>query len=133
MNHSFFNIAVFFSAMVGLFYQVVCGIAVILQFHDLYRWLRFYPFPVSRVWYALYCLGCIVALTGVWTFLLNNKRGLAYYFIGKMIILIFLIHAFMEKFSISYNEPYIETYLAGFGSWLIYPILFLIILKTHNT
>jgi len=47
-------------------------------------------------------------------------------------MLIFLLHAFMVKFAISYTEPFIKTYLAGIGAWLIYPILIFVLLKTEN-
>lgn len=133
MKQSFFRITVLYSAMAGLLYQLICGIAVVFQLHDLYSRLRFYPFPVTALWYALYAVGCWVALYGIWLFYKKKNQGVAYYFAGKLILLIFLMHALMEKFTVSFNEPYIETYLAGIGVWIIYPILILVLLKTQNT
>ncbi len=133
MKQSFFRITVLHSAMAGLIYQLICGIAVVFKFYDLYSRLRFYPFPVSGVWYALYVVGCLVALYGIWLFHRMKNRGVVFYFVGKFILLIFLMHALMEKFTVSFNEPYIETYLACMGVWIIYPMLILVLLKTQNT
>jgi hypothetical protein len=119
--------------MAGLLYQLICGIAVVFHLQDLYSRLRFYPFPESGFWYALYAVGCLVALYGIGIFYKKKNSGVAYYFVGKLIMLIFLMHALMEKFTVSFNEPYIETYLAGIGVWIIYPILILVLLKTQNT
>lgn len=132
MQHAVFKNAVLYSALVGLFYQAVCGMAVVFQLPEFYLWLRFYPFPVSALWYAIYSVGCMVAMAGILLFLRRKKKGVFIYFLGKMLMLIFLLHAFMVKFAISYTEPFVETYLAGIGIWLIYPILILVILNTEN-
>ncbi len=123
---------VLYSALVGLFYQVVCGMAVVLEFSEFYLWFRFYPFPVSSLWYGLYVVGCLMALLGIWLFLQDKKNSVFIYFLGKILMLIFLLYAFMVKFAISYTEPFIETYLAGIGAWMIYPILIFVLLKTEN-
>ena len=132
MQHAVFKNAVLYSALAGLFYQVVCGMAVVFQLPEFYLWFRFYPFPVSALWYAIYTGGCMIAMAGIFLFLRLKKKGDFIYFLGKMLMLIFLLHAFMVKFAISYTEPFVETYLAGIGVWLIYPILIFVILKTEN-
>lgn len=69
---------------------------------------------------------------GVIFFLRNKKNSVFIYLLGKMLMLVFLLHAFMEKFAISRTESFIETYLVGIAAWLIYPFLFFVILTTEN-
>jgi hypothetical protein len=132
MQETLFRKTVLYSALVGLFYQAVCGIAVVFRFTEFYLWLRFYPFPVSVFWHIVYVVACFVAFLGIWFFLRKKKNGIFIYFLGKILMLIFLLHAFMVKFAISYTEPFIETYLAGIGAWMIYPVLIFVLLKTEN-
>lgn len=127
-----FKKAVLYSALVGLFYQVFCGLAYIFRLSKLYLWLRFYPFPVSTLWYVMYVLGCLVALGGILFFLQNKKNSVFVYLLGKILMLVFLLYAFMENFAISRSEPFIETYLVGIVAWLIYPFLIFVFLTTEN-
>lgn len=132
MANSVFKKTVLYTALAGLLYQVVCGMAIVFQLPELYLWFRFYPFPVSAFWYAIYSAGSLIAMAGILLFFRNKKNSVFIYFLGKMLMLIFLLHAFMVKFTTSYTEPFIETYLAGIGAWMIYPILILVLLKTQN-